>query len=80
MAQRLRAVFHEGHFIPTESCDIPDGAEVNLTVDVPHIVPPRVEDPESRRRIIAGMVERMHKNPLPVDAPRVTRDQLHERS
>jgi len=72
-------VFHEGHFIPKEPCDIPDGAEVHLTVEAPSIVPPRVGDLDTRKRIIAGMIERMHSNRIPSSAPRMSREEMHDR-
>jgi len=42
-------------------------------------VPPLVSAPEERARILRETVERMKLNPLPADAPRFSRDQMHER-
>ena len=80
MAQTLKAIYRDGAFIPQSPCDLPEGAEVEITVRAPHLIPPTVTDPEERKRILKEMVERMRANPLPADAPRrFTREELHER-
>ena len=79
MSQRLRAIFQDGCFVPRERCDIPEGVEVEITVEAPSLLPPRVTDPEKRKRILSAMVERMQQNPLPGIAPPLSRDELHER-
>lgn len=43
------------------------------------IVPPSISDPETRRRELKSLVERMQKNPIPPNAPRLTREMLYER-
>ena len=42
-------------------------------------IPPRVADPEERKRILQRVVDRMKNNPIPEGAPRFSRDELHER-
>ncbi|MDQ3687190.1 MAG: antitoxin family protein [Acidobacteriota bacterium] len=79
MSQTLKAIYRDGAFIPQAPCDLPEGSEVELIVREPRTMPPRVKDPEERRRILHNLVERMMQNPFPVDAPRWTRDELHER-
>ncbi len=79
MAQSLKAIYRNGAFIPQTPCDLPEGAEVELTVHASNIIPPGEKDPEERKRILARMVERMKANPIPADAPRFTREELHER-
>ncbi len=80
MSQTLRAIYRDGAFILQAPCDLPEGAEVELTIHDPHTTPPTVTDPEERKRILKGMVERMRSNPIPADAPRrFTREELHER-
>jgi predicted DNA-binding antitoxin AbrB/MazE fold protein len=80
MSQTLKAVYREGAFIPQTPCDLPEGAEVEITVCAPGVIPPRVADPEERKRVLREVVENMRANPLPADAPRrFTRDELHER-
>ncbi|HEX8069104.1 MAG TPA: antitoxin family protein [Pyrinomonadaceae bacterium] len=80
MAQNLKAIYRNGAFIPQVPCDLPEGAEVELTVHEPRRIPPTVTDPEERARILKEVVESMRSNPLPADAPRrFTREELHER-
>jgi hypothetical protein len=79
MSQRLRATFHDGAFVPTQPCDFPEGAEVELVVVSPNVLPPESRDPEERASILAGLVENMRRNPFPIDGPRFTRDEMHER-
>ncbi len=79
MAQSLKAIYRNGTFIPQTPCDLPEGAEVELTVHASNIMPPGEKDPEERKRILHNLVERMMNNPFPPDAPRWTRDELHER-
>ncbi|HEV7475319.1 MAG TPA: antitoxin family protein [Pyrinomonadaceae bacterium] len=80
MAQRLRAIYQNGAFVPQSPCDFPENSEVELVVERPHVLPPLVSDPADRKRILERLVERMRSNPIPADAPRhFTREELHER-
>lgn len=80
MSQTLRAIYRDGAFIPQTPCDLPEGAEVELTILESRVSPPEVADPEERKRILERMVERMRANPIAADAPRrFTREELHER-
>jgi len=80
MAELVRAVFEHGSFVPETPFDLPEGARVLLTVHATGlVVPPLVSAPEERARILRETVERMKLNPLPADAPRFSRDQMHER-
>jgi hypothetical protein len=80
MMQRLKAIYRNGAFIPQAPCDLPEESEVELTVHPPNVIPPRVTDPEERKRLLDQLVERMRANPIPADAPRrFTREELHER-
>jgi len=76
---RIHAVFREGKFVPQEPCDLPEAAEVQLTVERPNLTPPAVTDPLDRQRILNEIVQHMAANPLPPNAPKFTRDELHER-
>jgi predicted DNA-binding antitoxin AbrB/MazE fold protein len=79
MSQTLKAIYRDGAFIPQTPCDLPDGAEVELTVH-PYVIPPKVTDPEERKRIMDELIQNMKSNPIPADAPRrFTREELHER-
>jgi predicted DNA-binding antitoxin AbrB/MazE fold protein len=79
MAQRLKAVYQNGAFVPQAPCDLPEGSEVELTIHEPYTISPSVTDPEERKRIINQMIERMRANPIPANAPHFTREELHER-
>lgn len=79
MAQRLKAVYQNGAFVPQSPCDLPEGSEVELIIEAPRVIPPVVTDPEERKRILSKVVENMRNNPIPADAPRFTREELHER-
>ena len=80
MSQTIKAVYHNGAFIPQEPCDLPEGAEVKIFVEDPYTIPPEITDPEERKRVMAELLKRMSENSIPADAPRrFTRDELHER-
>jgi len=80
MNQRLKAVYQNGTFILRERFDMPEGSEVELTVQSPFVFLPDVVDPEERSRILAQLVQRMRQNPIPAGAPGLTREELHGRS
>jgi hypothetical protein len=74
---RIRAVFRDGKFVPTDPCSLPELAEVQLTVDSP-----RAHTQERTGAVAATMhdvVQAMMANPIPPGAPRFTREELHER-
>lgn len=79
MAQRLRAIYQNGAFIPQTPCDLPENSEVELTIHDPYTIQPTVTDPQERARILKEVVQRMKDNPIPADAPHFTREELHER-
>jgi predicted DNA-binding antitoxin AbrB/MazE fold protein len=75
----VNAVFRNGVFVPTTTCDIPENTEVRVIVQGSTIIPPVVTDPAERARIRREVIEAMRRNPIPADAPHFTREQLHER-
>ncbi|HXU08690.1 MAG TPA: antitoxin family protein [Blastocatellia bacterium] len=79
MSQTIRAVFRDGVFVPQQPCDLPDGSRVELTIDDPYTMPPEITDPAERAALLKEVVRSMRENPIPADAPRFTRDELHER-
>ncbi len=79
MSQRLKATYQKGAFVPEIPCELPEGAEVELIVQEPSILPPEVTDPEERARIMEEIIDRMQNNPIPSDAPPLNRELLHER-
>jgi predicted DNA-binding antitoxin AbrB/MazE fold protein len=79
MAQRLRAIYQNGAFVPQSPCDLPENSEVDLVIEGPHVLPPLVTDPDERKRIMEELVQNMRDNPIPENAPHFTREELHER-
>ncbi len=79
MSQRVRAIYQGGAFIPQAPCDLPENTEVELIIEAPRLLPPTIESEEERKQILSRMVERMRANPIPSDAPRFTREEMHER-
>lgn len=79
MHQKLKAVYRDGIFVPQEHCDLPEGSEVNIIVQGPIVLAPKVTDPGERMSILKLVVERMQRNPIPSKSPGLTREDLHER-
>jgi predicted DNA-binding antitoxin AbrB/MazE fold protein len=79
MPHKLKALYSGGVFIPQELCALPEGSEVELIIQGPLIAPPEVKEAKERQHILRMVVERMQHNPLPIDAPPLTREALHER-
>jgi predicted DNA-binding antitoxin AbrB/MazE fold protein len=79
MSQRVRAIYQKGAFIPQTPCDLPEGSEVELTIHEPNIIPPIVTGPEEQKRLMDELIRNMRDNPIPANAPRLTREELHER-
>ena len=80
MQDILRAVFRNGAFVPVVPCHLPEETEVEIVVqDQRRVIPPRVTDPDERAKIRREVVASMRSNPIPENAPRFTRDELHER-
>jgi len=44
-----------------------------------HVLPPEITEADERTEMIEAIVRSMQANPLPPNAPRFTRDELHER-
>jgi predicted DNA-binding antitoxin AbrB/MazE fold protein len=79
MPQALKAVYRSGTFILQTACDLPEGTEVEIFVQSPQVVPPKIADVAAKQNFLRLLVERMQQNPIPSHAPRFTRDMLHER-
>lgn len=82
--QRVHAVFTNGAFVPNEPYDLPEGTEVELAITAEQHSRGRMEappdlSPEERRAIIERVIQQMKEVQLSSDAPRFTRDELHER-
>ena len=79
MTYRMKAVYRDGAFVPETPCELPENTTVDLVVRDATRPPPAVTDPEQRSAILRRITARMGQNAIPKDAPRFTRDELHER-
>ena len=79
MKRTITATYRGGVFYPDEPCDLPEGAAVEIRELSGGSTPTLIEDPEERRRNLKAVVDRMMQNPISSDAPKFTRDELHER-
>lgn len=82
MSLRVKAIYKDGAFVPItngEKLNMPENAEVELTVDNPYLVPPGAKSDEERQRALRELLKSWEEHPLKGDAPRLTRDELHER-
>jgi hypothetical protein len=82
MSLRLKAIYKDGTFVPLtngEKLDVPENAEVELTVHNPYLVPAKATTDEERKRALRELFASWDAHPLRPDAPRLTRDELHER-
>ena len=82
MSVRLKAIYRDGAFVPVqndEKLNVQENAEVELTVNDPYIVPPTAANDEDRERALRELLESWRQHPLRGGAPRLTRDELHER-
>jgi predicted DNA-binding antitoxin AbrB/MazE fold protein len=79
MPPTLKAVYRNGTFILETACNLPEGSEVELLIQSSSIVSPLISDVESKQRFLKSLVLRMQQNPIPLNAPRFTREMLHER-
>ncbi len=78
-SQKLKAVYHTGTFVPKAPCELPEGAEVELTVQGPFLLSASATDAKEKTRILQAVIQRMQANPIPGGAPRLSREALHER-
>jgi predicted DNA-binding antitoxin AbrB/MazE fold protein len=79
MPQALKAIYRNGTFILQTAFELPEGTEVELLIQPPQVVSPPIADVEIKRAFLKALIERMQQNPIPMNAPRFTRDMLHER-
>ena len=80
MQESYRAIFRDGAFVPIVPCNLPEETEVRVVVqNGSEIVPPMESDSAKRAELKKRLLDRMSNSPLPPDAPKLNRDQLHER-
>ncbi len=82
MSVRLKAIYRDGAFVPLtngEKLNVPENAEVELTVHNPYVLPAKATSDEERERALRELFASWDAHPLRADAPRLTRDEMHER-
>ncbi|MGI2906451.1 antitoxin family protein [Tolypothrix sp. VBCCA 56010] len=75
----VKAIYRNGAFVLQTPCNLAEGTEVELFIQSPQVVSPSISDAETKQRFLKSLVERMQQNPIPSNAPRFTREMLHER-
>jgi hypothetical protein len=65
--------------VPDDPIEMDEGEEVSLTLSGSGVIQPEITDPGERRRRLQVLVEDMANHPWPDGAPRLTREDLHER-
>jgi predicted DNA-binding antitoxin AbrB/MazE fold protein len=78
MPQALKAIYRNGAFILQTAYELPEGTEVEILIQTPQVVPPTISDAAAKQRFLKSLIERMQQNPIPLNAPRFTREMLHE--
>ena len=82
MSLRLKAIYKDGAFVPLTNgakLNVPENAEVELTVHNPYVLLATATSDEERERAVRELIESWEKHPLTGNPPRLTRDELHER-
>ena len=82
MSLKLKAIYKDGAFVPIpngEKLNVSENAEVEITVHDPYIVPATAASDEERKRALLELFASWDAHPLRSDAPRLTRDEMHER-
>lgn len=82
MSVRLKAIYKDGAFVPITNGDqlnVRENAEVELTVHDPYVLPAKAKTEEERQRALRELFASWDAHPLRPDAPRLSRDEMHER-
>jgi hypothetical protein len=82
MSLRLKAIFKDGAFVPISNGDklnVSENAEVDITVHEPNVVSATATSDKERERALRELFASWDAHPLRSDAPRLTRDEMHER-
>ena len=79
MPYALKAIYRNGTFILQTPCNLPEGTEVDLLIQSPQVVIPPITDMATKQHFLRELIERMQQNPIPLNAPQLTREMLHER-
>jgi hypothetical protein len=82
MSVRLKAIYRDGAFVPIpngEKLNVSENAEVEITVHESDVLPSTATSDERRERALRELFTSWDAHPLRADAPRLARDEMHER-
>lgn len=82
MLEVVKTVYRNGVFIPKTPVDLPEDTEIEIVVEKKGASVSTDESnlsTEERSRLLKQLVERMQKNPVPLNAPRFNREELYDR-
>ena len=79
MTQTVKVIYQHGAFVPLEPLHLPENTEIEITIRDPLIIPSTISDPSKKLDVMRDLIRSMQKNPIPSNAPKFTRDELHER-
>ncbi len=77
MTQTITATFEDGVLKPAQPLDLPEHAQVRLTIETLHSEIQKQWDATKEERLAA--LEELWKTPVCSTEPHMTRDQLNER-
>ena len=83
MSVRLKAIYRDGAFVPVpngERLNVPENAEVDLTVHEPYRLSPTPKSTDEREHALRDLFASWDTHPVSADAPPLTREEMHERS
>ena len=82
MSQIIEAIYEEGVLKPLEPLNLEEHTKVQIQIAEPgsRVIAPEITNPDEKARILKQVIQRMQQNPIPANAPRLTREELHERS
>jgi predicted DNA-binding antitoxin AbrB/MazE fold protein len=78
MTEKLRAIYRDGAFIPQVPCQLPENAEVELTVQRHQSMTPEVMDSEARKQILHLLLQRMRQTTLMGHSRHFSQDNFSE--
>jgi hypothetical protein len=76
---RIHAVFRDGKFVPNGPCPLPEASEVELVVQSAAGLCSLISDPAERKVAVDALITQMQAAALTSGAPKLTRDEMHER-
>jgi predicted DNA-binding antitoxin AbrB/MazE fold protein len=78
MSHVVKVIYQKDVFVPIEPLTLPEDLEVEITLRRSVSVTPKIADVEQKTAILQQIVQWMQTNPLPVNAPHFTLEELLE--